>query len=130
MFWYLYEQTHRTQWKFRATTKHFFPLRKSQRKTWRFWSSISWNKNTTTWQPPLLVTTKYILQIKQFQYRFFQSIILNENTIPQSKIFSQFSLKFLRFNYEILWEQQNQDAYINFPQVLTEVELLPFVIGN
>ena len=28
-----------------------------------------------------------ILQIEQFQYRFFQNIILNEGTVPQIKIF-------------------------------------------
>ena len=39
-------------------------------------------------------------------------------------------LKFLRFNYQLLWKQQDQNAYINFPQVLTEVELLPFIIRN
>ena len=31
-----------------------------------------------------------ILQIKQFRYRFFQNILLNEDTIPRSEIFSQF----------------------------------------
>ena len=31
-----------------------------------------------------------ILQIKQFQYRFFQNIILNEDTVPQIKIVSHF----------------------------------------
>ena len=30
----------------------------------------------------------------------------------------------------MLWEQQDQLAYINFPQVLTETELLPYVIKN
>ena len=31
---------------------------------------------------------QYMLQSKQFQYRFFQNIILNEDTVPQIKIFS------------------------------------------
>ena len=39
-------------------------------------------------------------------------------------------LKFLRFNYQLLWEQQDHDAYINFPEVLTEVERLPFIIST
>ena len=34
------------------------------------------------------------------------------------------------FNYQILWEQQDQNAYINFPQVLTETKLLPFIISD
>ena len=37
-----------------------------------------------------------ILQIKQFQYRFFQNIILSENTVPQIKVFHKFFLKFFR----------------------------------
>ena len=67
-----------------------------------------------------------VLQIKQLQYRFFQNIILNEVTVRQIKIFSHFLLKFFGFNYQILWEQQDQNAYNNFPQKLTETELLPF----
>ena len=39
-------------------------------------------------------------------------------------------MKFFRYNYQLLWEQQDQNAYINFPQVLTETELLPFVISE
>ena len=69
-----------------------------------------------------------IAQIKQFQYRFFQNIILDDDTMPQIKIFSHFLLKFFRFNYQLLWEQGDQNAYIHFPQVLTEIELLPYVI--
>ena len=46
------------------------------------------------------------------------------------KIFSHFLLKFLRFNYQLIWEQQDQNAYINFPQVLTKTELLQFVIST
>ena len=71
-----------------------------------------------------------ILQIKQFQYKFFQNIILNEDTVPQIKIFAHFLLKFFRFNYQLFWEQQDQNAYIHFLQVLTETELLPFLINN
>ena len=36
-------------------------------------------------------------------------------------------MKFFRFNYQLIWEQQDQTAYNHFPQVLTEVELLPFI---
>ena len=35
-----------------------------------------------------------IAQIKHFQYRFFQNIILDDDTVPQNKIFSHFLLKF------------------------------------
>ena len=71
-----------------------------------------------------------ILQIKHFQYRFFNNIILTDDTIHQVKIFTQFLLKFLRFNYQLLWEQKDQQAYINFPQILTHIELLPYIIKN
>ena len=69
-----------------------------------------------------------ILQLKQFQYRFFQNINLKEDTFAQ--FFFQFLLYFLRFNYQVLWEQQVQDAYTSFHQVLREVGLLPFIIHN
>ena len=78
----------------------------------------------------LIIGSKNILQIKQFQYRFFQNIILNEDTVRQIKVFSHFVLKFFRFNYQLIWEQLDQNAYINFPQVLTETELLPLIIRN
>ena len=68
-----------------------------------------------------------IAQIKQFQYRFFELIILDDDTKPEYKIFSHFLLKFFRFNYQLLWEQQDQNAYIHFPQVLNEIKLLPNV---
>ena len=71
-----------------------------------------------------------ILQMKHFQYRFFNNIILTDDTIPQVKMFTQFLLKFLRFNYQLLWEQKDQQAYVNFPQVLTHIELLPYIIKN
>ena len=70
------------------------------------------------------------LQVTNFQYRFFQNISLDDDTIPQIKVFSHFLLKFFRFNYQISWEQKDQNAYIHFPQVLTETELLPFLIRN
>ena len=71
-----------------------------------------------------------ILQVKNFQNRFFNNIILTNDTIPQVKIFTQFILKFFRFIYQLLWEQQDQQAYINFPQVLSQTELLPHIIKN
>ena len=71
-----------------------------------------------------------ILQTKQFQYRFFNNIFLTDDTIRQVKIFKQFLLKFLRFNYQLLWEQKDQQAYVNFPQILTHIELLPYIKKN
>ena len=70
-----------------------------------------------------------ILQVKTFQYRFLNNIILTNDTIPPVKIFTQF-LKFFRFNYQLLWEQQDQQVYINFPQILTQTELLLYIMKN
>ena len=71
-----------------------------------------------------------ILQVKNFQYRFFNNITLTDDTISQVKVFTQVLLKFFRFNYQLLCEQQDQQAYINFPQILTQTELLPYIIKN
>ena len=71
-----------------------------------------------------------ILQVKNFQYGFFNNIILTNDTIPQVKSFTQFTLKFFRFNYQLLWEQQDQQAYINLLLILTQTELLPYIIRN
>ena len=51
-----------------------------------------------------------IAQIKQFQNRFFQHNILNENTVPQINFFSFFLLNTFRFNYQLKCEQQDQSA--------------------
>ena len=75
-----------------------------------------------------MVTTRYITS-KKFSF-FFHNITLTEDTIPQVKVFTHFLLKFFRFNYQLLWEQQDPQAYINFPQILTPTELLPCIIKN
>ena len=71
-----------------------------------------------------------VVQVKNFQYRFFNNIILTDDTIPQVKVFTHSSFTFFRFNYQLLWEQQDQQAYTNFFQVLTPTELLPYIIKN
>ena len=71
-----------------------------------------------------------IIYKKKFRYRFFNNFILTDDTIPQVKIFTHFLLKFFRFNYQLLWEQKDQQAYINFPQILTHTVLLPYIIKN
>ena len=43
-----------------------------------------------------------ILQVKNFQYRFFNNITLTDHAIPQVKVFTQFLINFFRFNYQIL----------------------------
>ena len=39
-------------------------------------------------------------------------------------------MKFFQFTYQLSWEQQDQQAYINFPQILTQTELLPYITKN
>ena len=51
-----------------------------------------------------------ILQVKNFQYIFFNNSTLTDDTIPQVKVFTQFLLKFFRLNYQLLWEQQDQQT--------------------
>ena len=55
-----------------------------------------------------------LLQVTNFQYRFFQNVSLDDDTIPQIKVFSHFLLMFFRFNYQILWEQKDQNAQYPF----------------
>ena len=38
--------------------------------------------------------------------------------------------KFYRFNYQLKWEKQDQNAYINFPQTFDEIDLLPSFIRD
>ena len=71
-----------------------------------------------------------IVQVKNFQYRLFNNIILTDKTIPQIRVFTHFLLKFFRYNYQLLWEQQDQQAYTNFPHILEPTELLSYIIKN
>ena len=47
----------------------------------------------------------------------------------KSKSFPFFQ-KYLRFNYQLQWIQQDQNACTNFPQVLTGIDFLPYFINN
>ena len=45
----------------------------------------------------------------------------------------KFTLSFcliFRFNFQLLWEEQDQPAFKSFPQTLTRTELLPFIIHD
>ena len=64
---------------------------------------------------------QHILQITQFQNNFFQNLTLNDDTIPQIKVFARFLLKFCRFNYQLIWVQQDQSANTSFPQTFDEI---------
>ena len=37
---------------------------------------------------------------------------------------------FFRFNYQLIWVQQDQSAYTNFPQTFDKAYLLPIIIRD
>ena len=71
-----------------------------------------------------------IIQITHFQYNCFQIFTLNDDGIPQMQVIVRFFLKFFRFNYQLIWVEQDQSAYANFPQSFYKVDLLPFIIRD
>ena len=76
-----------------------------------------------------MVTTRYITN-ETPSIQIFNNITLTDDTISQVKIFTQFLLKFFRINYQLLWEQQDEQAFINCPQILPDTELLPYIINK
>ena len=66
--------------------------------------------------------------LNSFDTNFSSTLFLN--IIHKIKIFSHFQLKFFRYNYQLLWEQHDRNAYIYFPQVLRETECLPYIINK
>ena len=59
---------------------------------------------------PHYLLQQNILQITHFQYNFFQNLTLNDDTIPQLQVFARLLLKFFRFNYQLIWVEQNLSA--------------------
>ena len=71
-----------------------------------------------------------ILRIQNFIYHYFKDLTLNDQTIPQIKVISLFLRKYFRFNYQLLWSQQDQSAFTEFPNHFTLEECLPFIISE
>ena len=71
-----------------------------------------------------------ILRIQNFIYHYFKDLTLNDQTIPQIKVISLFLRKYFRFNYQLLWSQQDQSAFTEFPDQFTSEECLPFIISE
>ena len=71
-----------------------------------------------------------ILRIQNFLYHYFKDLTLNDQTIPQIKVISLFLRKDFRFNYQLLWSQQDQPAFTAFPNHFTADECLPFIISE
>ena len=49
-----------------------------------------------------------ILRIQNFLYHYFKDITLDEQTKAQTKVISLFLRKYFRFNYQLLWSEQDQ----------------------
>ena len=71
-----------------------------------------------------------ILRIQNFLYHYFKDLTLNDQTIPQIKVISLFLRKYFRFNYQLLWSQQDQSAFTAVPNHFTVDECLPFIISE
>ena len=71
-----------------------------------------------------------ILRIQNFLYHYFKDLTLNDQTIPLIKVISLLLRKYFRFNYQLLWSQQDQPAFIAFPSHFTADECLPFIISE
>ena len=71
-----------------------------------------------------------LLRIQNFLYHYFKDLTLNDQTIPQVKVISLFLRKYFRFNYQLLWSQQDQSAFTAFPDHFTVDECLPFIISE
>ena len=71
-----------------------------------------------------------LLRIQNFLYNYFKDLTLNDQTIPQIKVISLFLRKYFRFNYQLLWSQQDQPAFTAFPNHFTADECLPFIISE
>ena len=71
-----------------------------------------------------------ILRIQNFLYHYFKDLTLNDQTIPQIQVISPFLRKYFRFNYQLLWSQQDQPAFTAFPSHFTADECLPFIISE
>ena len=70
------------------------------------------------------------LRIQIFLYHYCKDLTLNDQTIPQIQVISLFLRKYFRFNYQLLWSQQDQPAFTAFPNHFTADECLPFIISE
>ena len=71
-----------------------------------------------------------MFRTQNFLYHYFKDLTLNDQTIPQIKVISLFLRKYFRFNYQLLWSQQDQPAFTAFPNQVTADECLPFIISE
>ena len=55
---------------------------------------------------------------------------MNEPSISQIKLISLFLRKFFRFNHQLIWSEQDQDAFTAFTTHFTADECLPFIINR
>ena len=71
-----------------------------------------------------------IICIQNFLYLYFKDLTLNDQTKPQTKLISLILRKYSRFNYQLLWSEQDQPAFAAFHNHFTADECLPFIIDK
>ena len=63
-----------------------------------------------------------VLRIQNYLYHYSKDLTINEQTIPQTKVISLILRKYFRFNYQLLWSEQNQPALAAFHNHFTADE--------
>ena len=71
--------------------------------------------------------TTGILQIHNFQYQFFQNLILIRDTKEQNGIYSHFLRNYFDVTTNLFGTLNSLDACINFPSQFSQDEFLPFL---
>ena len=67
-----------------------------------------------------------LASLDAFQFKFASQIIVSDSVTKQQIILYFFSLrKFIRFNYQLIWNALDQNCFKNHSNLLTEQELLP-----
>ena len=87
-------------------------------------------RTVTTQNNPHHWLQEDILRIQTFLYHYFKDITLDEQTIPQTKVISLFLRKYFRFNYQLLWSEQDQLAFAAFHNRFSAHECLQFLINK
>ena len=71
-----------------------------------------------------------IIKIQNFLYHYLKDITLNEQTVSQTQLIFFFIRKYFRFNYQLLWSEQDPPAFAAVHYHFTADECLPFIINE
>ena len=72
-----------------------------------------------------MVTSRYNTNTK-FPTSLFQRYNIDEQIIPQTKVISLFLRKYFRFNYQLLWSEQDKPA-VDLPFIINKQKENPYV---